>query len=65
MEVRTKNILIQHVGDQPHFSKPRGAKVRLAFNELKWIALCLIQTLPPSMMYKWKELVYILCKTTN
>jgi hypothetical protein len=44
---------------------PRGAKMSLAFNEPKLVALHSNQGLPPSMHYKRKEITNFVCKKIN
>ena len=39
VEASTKNILFQSIEGQVHFSMPRGDKMSLVLNQLKYIAL--------------------------
>ena len=56
VEVWTKNILYWFMKN--HFGMPRGA------SEYRVLSIY-IQTLPPSIRHKWKEIIDIVCKTTK
>ena len=45
---------------------PRGAGMSLTFNQPTQVAPFIqIQTIPTRMHQKWKEIIDIVCKTTN
>ena len=56
------NILYPFIKGQTHIAISRSAKVSLALKRLLFVQ---IQTLPPSMHHMWKEIIDIVCKTTN
>ena len=57
MEGLNVDNCISVIGGQTHCGMPRGAKMSLALNQPKEVALLNIQsqTLPPSMHHKWKN----------
>ena len=68
MEVWTKSILYLFIEGQTYFGMPRASKMSLALYKPTQVALhsnSKKQKLPPSTRLKLKEIIDIVCKTTN
>ena len=61
-----KNILYWFIEGQSHFGLPRGAKISLALNELRYIASSFkVKHNLQACTTSWKNINDIICKTTN
>ena len=59
------NILFGLLSVKTHFGMPRGAKRCFALNEMNRLLSIQCPTLPASMHHQWKEIIGIVCNTTN
>ena len=64
-QVWTKNIIYNSLKVQLILACQGGAKMSPALDEPKYVLFIQIQKLPLSMHHKWKNVIDIVCKTTN
>ena len=64
-QVWTKNIIYNSLKVKLILACQGGAKMSPAPNEPKYALFIQIQKLPLSMHHKWKNVIDIVCKTTN